>query len=137
MEENILRCSPQFHNAPRYDGILYRKDNGREAFAKLAHISLHDVNEVRYGVALIQPLDAPLGPRQKTDEDFGLFRVRARRRTDCEVIALTSIVRGALIMKDVGCEFDDQYYVLDVIDCDLFERMKPHFADRYPSQPAY
>ena len=135
--EDILRCNPDFHHAPRYDGIIYRKDNGVEAFAKLVYITTHVLREVRYGVVLIQPLDANLGPRRQKDMDLGLYRVHAKRRDQCEVIAINSIVRGALIVKDIGCEFDDEYYVLDVIDCDMFQRMKTHFATRFPSLAKY
>jgi hypothetical protein len=35
-----------------------------------------------------------------------------------------SIVRGALISKDYGAEYGDEYLVVDVVDFDLWLRLK-------------
>jgi len=39
-------------------------------------------------------------------------------------ISVESIVQGALLVKDFGAEYGDEYLVIDVVDSDMWLRLK-------------
>jgi hypothetical protein len=118
---DYLRCSPQFHNHPRYDHVLIRTTD-KFIFAQLIYIFSSVVGDATYPLALIQPLDSPTGARRLKDKDLGFFRLRARPRASSEFIYVRSIVRGALVARDF--EKPGDFLVIDLVDPDMFLRLK-------------
>lgn len=79
-------------------------------------------------MALVLPMDIPIiqseNVNRKSDQDLRLKRIQARPRSGAVVIDLDSIVRGALLVKAYGAQYDDEYIVVDAIDADMWWRMK-------------
>ena len=81
--------------------------------------------KIKYPLILAQPLDA-LVPEDKKEKDIdlGLIRVCAQPRQHAEIFSAASIIRGALLVRDFGENMDGNYLVMDIIDGDMFLRMK-------------
>ncbi|KAK1224722.1 hypothetical protein PQX77_012354 [Marasmius sp. AFHP31] len=78
-----------------------------------------------YEFALVQPYNAPKGPITSAERDMGLYRVRAELRKDSIFIPVRTIIRGAVLVERYGQDFgDDDYFVMDDIDEDMFIRMQ-------------
>ncbi|KAJ7176117.1 hypothetical protein C8R43DRAFT_1084647 [Mycena crocata] len=125
-ETDFLRCNPSFHGSPRFDGALVKTATGH-IFVKLIYmfqITLGDKNT--YPFALVEPLDAPLGPLCAKDKALNLFRVRAARAS--EFISVHSVVRGAVLVPDF--DRDGDYFIMDTQGADMFLRMREMYADR-------
>lgn len=120
---DYLRCSPMFHNAPRYDSVIIRTQDGM-IFGRLIFIFTCLVEGTSHPMALIQPCDAPIQNRPLKDRLLGLWRVRAQPRHKSEFIFTESIIRGALLLEDRSQPGD--FLVVNSIDTDMFLRMKLH-----------
>ncbi|KAG2046461.1 hypothetical protein BDR06DRAFT_992159 [Suillus hirtellus] len=120
---DYLCCSPMFHNAPRYDSIIIRTQDGI-IFGHLIFIFTCLVEGTSHPMALIQPCDAPIQHRPSKDRLLGLWRVRAQPWHKSEFIFTESIIRGALLLED--CSQPGDFLVVDSIDTDMFLRMKLH-----------
>lgn len=125
--QNYLRCSPQFHNQPRYDFVMY-ESKGKLIFAQLklvfqCHMNSEKAGQQTLALALVQPFDEriPAAERPRKDKELGLLRYRARHIKECTLIALGSIIRGALLVQDPLVP--DERLVVDVIDTDMFLRL--------------
>lgn len=118
---DYLRCHPIFHGNPRFDHIIVKTASGH-IFAQLVFLFNCVVDGTTYPIALIQPFDAPAGPRQSKDKDLCFYRVRRNARISCEFISTRSIVRGALLVEDY--ERVGDFLVMDLVDTDMFLRMK-------------
>lgn len=122
---DILRVSPSFHNKPRYDCIIVKVDEGRYIFARLLYIFGFTIDTKDYFTALILPMDLPPSPHYRTrNRDLRFTHVRARQRAFSVFISVESIVRGALLVEDFGAEYGDEYLVIDVVDSDMWLRLK-------------
>ncbi|KAF9457225.1 hypothetical protein BDZ94DRAFT_1342125 [Collybia nuda] len=58
---DFLRCNPSFHGAPRNDGVLIDRGEGRVLFAHLLFVFTCTVEDTIFQVAFVHPLDAPIG----------------------------------------------------------------------------
>ena len=130
LELDRLRCNPSFYGRPRYDTILYMTDKGA-AFGKLVYAFVCEVKEERFGIAYVQGLDAGVGTRGKRkDRELGLYRLRAKPRSQCEFIPVEAIVRGALVVDNPNDH--EEYFVVDTIDQDIFVRIMELHKLRFP-----
>ncbi|KAG2116407.1 uncharacterized protein F5147DRAFT_743074 [Suillus discolor] len=120
---DYLCCSPMFHNAPRYDSIIIRTQDGI-IFGRLIFIFTCLVEGTSHSMALIQPYDAPIQNRPLKDRLLGLWRVRAQPRHKSEFIFTESIIRGVLLLEDRSQPGD--FLVVDSTDTDMFLHMKLH-----------
>jgi hypothetical protein len=120
MTTDLLHCSPRSYKRPRYDCVLI-KTIGRPIFARLLFLFTCQVNSTTYPVALIQPFDAYVGPPRNKDRDLGLYRVRAKPRSQAEFVSVRSVIRGAYVVPTH--ERPDDYFVSDLIDSDWFLRL--------------
>ncbi|KAG1797825.1 uncharacterized protein HD556DRAFT_1431036 [Suillus plorans] len=120
---DYLRCSPMFHNAPRYDSVIIRTQD-RIIFGRLIFIFTCLVEGTSHPMALIQPCDAPIQNRPLKDRLLGLWRVGAQPQHKSEFIFTESIIRGALLLEDRSQPGD--FLVVDSIDTDMFLHMKLH-----------
>ena len=130
-EIDHLRCTPSFFNkGARYDGVVFHDGKGGHQFGKLRMVFISQVAKVSYPVALVEVLDIAhnSSARPALDHDLGLCRLRSRRKNDepSRLIPAEWIIRGALIVKDHGCEMGDEYFVVDVVDSDMFLRCKEY-----------
>ena len=129
-ESNILCVNPSFHNKARYDYALLQIDakQGTFIFAQLLHIFSITVNATTYYMALILPIDEPIPLshiNHSRDLKLKQRRLRARHRSKAAFINIELIVRGALLSPAFkeGEQYDE-YLVIDVIDEDMWWRMK-------------
>ncbi|KAJ7742454.1 hypothetical protein DFH07DRAFT_750441 [Mycena maculata] len=125
---DYLRCNPKFFGRPRYDGALVKTANG-DIFVKLIYLFKISVDDepdekkkVYHPLALVQPLDAPLGLLSAKDKALKLIRVRARPKQQSEFIFVRSIIRGAVLAPAFDRQGD--YLVMDVVDADMYFRLK-------------
>jgi hypothetical protein len=77
---------------------------------------------------LIQPYDTPVGQPTTHEKDLRLFRIRAKARTSSCFISAKLIVRGVVVIPTFLK--DDNYYVFDVLDDDLFMRVQDLWVER-------
>ncbi|KAJ7265517.1 hypothetical protein C8J57DRAFT_992587, partial [Mycena rebaudengoi] len=75
-----------------------------------------------HAFALVQPMDAGTGQLTSKDKALGFYRVRAKPRQNSEFISVHSIVRGALLVP--AGDRHGEYLVVDVVDEDMFLRLK-------------
>ncbi|RDX40073.1 hypothetical protein OH76DRAFT_1366742, partial [Lentinus brumalis] len=119
---DILRAHPEFHDRPRYDGILYSTTKG-PVFGELLCLLVSKIGGKEYPLALVHPYDAALARRPSAmDKALGFFPVRAQPRSRAGFIPVDSIIRGAVLVPD----FDSSAYFLvhDLVDGDMFFRIK-------------
>jgi hypothetical protein len=83
--------------------------------------------------ALIQPYDASVGQPTTREKDLRLFRIRAKARTSSCFISAKLIVRGVVVIPTFLK--DDNYYVFDVLDDDLFMRIRDLWKERLGTLP--
>ena len=57
--------------------------------------------------------------------------MKARKRSECEFIPVESIERGALVVADPTAPQGDGYFVMDIIDADMYMRMKQMYRARF------
>jgi hypothetical protein len=131
LETDYLRAHPMFFGQPRFDGIIYQDSDTTYAFANLIFMFVCEAYSQRIPMALVQPLDKFMGPARIEDFDLGLCRLRGKPRHLSRFIALRSVVRGALILKEAGR--NEEYLAIDTIDTDMFVRLHDLFPDRFGS----
>ncbi|KIY63252.1 hypothetical protein CYLTODRAFT_382521 [Cylindrobasidium torrendii FP15055 ss-10] len=143
-QTDIVRSISSFHSTERFDCILYHTVDGNYTFGRLLHI----IRCFPFGIdngpsivcALVHPYDAALLKSQELatlDQDLCFYRVRSQSRKDSRIIPIASIVRGALLVEDVfkvegylhqedyeAAKDRHDYLVMDIIDEDMFIRMK-------------
>lgn len=83
-----------------------------------------NVGDHTLSLALVLPLDAPIGPRHIIDRDLRLTRLRARPAASSEFIPVRSIIRGALLIPDFDTNSD--FFLVDYVDTDMFLRTERH-----------
>ena len=118
---DYLRCSPSFFGKPRNDCVLLRTVE-KLIFACLAFIFVIQIHGVFCPIVLVEPFDLYLGPTRRKDKELGLFRLGIKESS--EFMPLQSILRGSLIVKDFDTNRDGEFIVVDVIDGDMFLRIK-------------
>ena len=89
---------------------------------RLAFLFTCEIDKTVFPFALVQALDVGIGQRSRKDKDLHFYRVRERRRQDCEFISIHSIIRGALLAPDF--EKDGDYLIADLADTDMFLRLQ-------------
>lgn len=125
IQHNILRVNPNFHNQPRNDYVLIQAHEDDYTFAQLLQMFSIKYKDRTHHLALIWPMDHPVPLLNRgRDRDLRFTRVVARLRSSCVLVDIETIVRGALLVKDYASQFPDEHIVLDVIDADLWWRMK-------------
>jgi len=121
IKTDYLRCNPNFNTRPRYDFVIADLLQGR-AFAQLVFVFVCRVNKRDHRLALVQPLEKKSRVNtKKTDKGLSICRWRIRARDRCEVIPISSIVRGAVLVEDT--KFKGDYFVIDTLDEDMFVRV--------------
>ena len=116
---DYLRCNESFHHQPRYDHVLVATESGF-FFAKLLSLFQLQTDTQSHSLALVQVYGKPSGSTRRKDNNLGLYRVRVKPNPYA-IIALDSIVRGALLVEDADIQGD--YFVVDTVDGDMFLRI--------------
>ncbi|KAF4599037.1 hypothetical protein EYR40_006126 [Pleurotus pulmonarius] len=127
MATDHLRCSPKFHGHPRYDHVIIKTEEPLGAFTpflvgKIVFMFRCTIQDKNYHLALIDPLDALIGPRRVIDIELGLIRLRTKTHRTGEFIFIESIVRGAVVIEAFDTPGD--YLLVDTLDDDMFLRYK-------------
>ena len=121
---DYLRCSENFHGRPRYDFVIVQTVEKR-IFVQLIYIFTVTVSKVKYPLALVQPFNA-LVPNDtvEKDRDLGLIHVCTQARDKSKIIPVALIIRSAVLVKDLSVNMENDYLVMDIIDGDMFLRVK-------------
>ncbi|ETW76940.1 hypothetical protein HETIRDRAFT_328617 [Heterobasidion irregulare TC 32-1] len=97
---DYLHCSPLFHGHPRYDHVIVQTITSC-IFTQLVFLFTWRISDDQeLPIALIHPLDAPIGALHQKDEALGFFRLHAKPRVSSEFIFVRFIIRGALVVQD-------------------------------------
>lgn len=122
---DYLRCSPSFFHRPRRDFALCESSSGFY-FAKLLFVfTLQLKQDIVLPLALILPYDRIItSAKQTRDRNLGLYRVRHQSRP--QIIHMDSIICGAVVFPSF--EDDHEGFVFDVLDTDMFWRVKDLIA---------
>lgn len=125
-DTDLLRCSPTFFKAgERYDSIIYHDFGDTYKFGKLVFAFVCSLsNGERHPLLLVQPMTQV--NRRQMDTDLGLYPFKAEPRSQCRLIHLNSLVRGAVLYEDISRA--EHYFAVDVIDSDMFLRLKTWFG---------
>lgn len=77
-------------------------------------------------MALILPMDEsiPRAERVASDRVLRFARVRSRPKSKAAFIDIDSIVRGIVVVPSNDNEVGDEYLIFDVLDEDIWWRMK-------------
>ncbi|KAF6744588.1 hypothetical protein DFP72DRAFT_1078429 [Ephemerocybe angulata] len=134
---DFLRMNQSFHGRQRYDFGLFSIYGGNYIIGQLIAVLGVHVNDIEYLVAIILPCDEPLTGgtaqerRERTaqkhrDRALGFHRVRRRpRKQDSVAVLARTLVRRALMVPDFGDSLhNDEFLVVDVVDADMWLRMK-------------
>jgi hypothetical protein len=112
--------------------VIIQTHDNRPLFAQLLFLFKCRVVDTEYSLALILPFDQhiPIHERPKKDVDLGLHRVRARPRKSAEFIFTKSIIRGALLVNSFDVGREDESFVIDTIDTDMFLWLRSLYTQR-------
>ncbi|KAG1847898.1 hypothetical protein F4604DRAFT_1883959 [Suillus subluteus] len=117
-----LRCNPHFHGQAWFDHALIQLTAEQIAFVRLIFMfKCHIPNIGPFEFAPVQPYTARISHR-RMDHIFKLTRVKAVPRSSSIFIPLKSFIHGAVLVPD--SEHQDEYFVVDHIDGDMFLQMK-------------
>jgi hypothetical protein len=122
-DTDYIRCSPKYHNYPRYDCVLLNTSNG-PVFAQLVLVFVVVVDGKDYSIALVrayEQLRLVSARLRKKDEDLGFLRLQQLKEHRMEFVWAQSIVRGAVIVP----AYDDKNHsiVFDILDADMTLRV--------------
>lgn len=144
IELDHLRAHPKFHNRARYDAVIAEDPaTHRPFFARLEYIfSCRPISATSrtFVLALVQPFD-PVTQRSQHDRELGYLRLQPRHRAgklSFQFIFVETIIRGALLVPtslDKKHQVDDECIVFDVLDDDMFVRVRRDFPATTSSQP--
>lgn len=122
---NHLRVSAAFHGRDRHDFVLVQTHEDKFCFAQLLYLFKITYDDAVYPLALVLPMDAQVPTSHRArDRDLRFTRIFARPMAAAVVIDVRSISRGALLIKDYGVKDSRTFIVVDVIDADMWWRMK-------------
>lgn len=116
---DYLRCNKSFFGHPRFDHVIVAAEGG-SFFAQLLCLFKFQSGNRSHSLALTRTYGRPPGGIRRKDRELGLYRVRVKS-SPYKIIALESIVRGAVLVEDTDNPGD--YFVVDTIDGDMFLRM--------------
>ncbi|KAF9784401.1 hypothetical protein BJ322DRAFT_1194914 [Thelephora terrestris] len=116
---DYLRCNESFFGHPRFDHVIVAAEGG-PFFAQLLCLFKIQAGTHSHSLALTRTYGLPPGSTRRKDRELGLYRVRVKSRP-YKIIAIESIVRGAVLVEDGDNPGD--YFVVDTIDSDMFLRM--------------
>lgn len=130
VEKNILRTNPNFYHKERYDCALIQVQEKKAIFVRLKFLFSIRVEQETYYMALVLPMDQiPTASNRSRDQKLRLTRVRSRPLGSSIFIHVDSIIRGALLTKDHSKNSaDNEYFVNQFIDQDLWMRMQPEYT---------
>ncbi|KAF9500138.1 hypothetical protein BDN71DRAFT_1577754 [Pleurotus eryngii] len=123
MHTDHLWCSPKFHGCLRYDHVIVKTEEPLGVFtpfliSKIVFMFWCTIQDKDYHLALIDPLDALIGPRHVIDAELGLIRLRTKTHQTSEFIFIESIVCGAVVTEAFDTPGD--YLLVDTLDDDMF-----------------
>ncbi|KAJ7261681.1 hypothetical protein C8J57DRAFT_1071747 [Mycena rebaudengoi] len=117
---DILRCNPHFHDAPRFDSVIYEDDDNPLAMGQFYFIfRCHLPSDAALDLAMVRPFRrTSWQPNTPTDCPI---REKLSLKS-CHFIALEHVVRGALLSPIFGGK-DGMHYIIDCVDEDMYLRV--------------
>ena len=94
-------------------------------FACLLYLFTFSFEAVVLPVALILPF-SEISVLRHQDKDLGFHRLRARQQAESAFISIQSISHGAFIVPENSRDGD--FLVIDVVDTDMFLRIKAMYS---------
>ncbi|KAF9060741.1 hypothetical protein BDP27DRAFT_1452568 [Rhodocollybia butyracea] len=122
---DYLRCNPHFRGEARFDFVIF-KGIVDPVFAQMHYIFVCKARDQEYPLALVQSYKV-VHARPRIDKDLGILRIR--KGTQTELIPVSSIIRGAVVLplaSDNLAEANDML-VFDALDADMFLRIKNYY----------
>jgi hypothetical protein len=120
---DFLHCSPSFHGQERHDCAricTHKKDsNSKNIFAQILFMFKYTVGNQCLDLALVLPMDAPIGSQPAVDQDLRFTWLCARPVVSSEFLSIHSIIHGALLVPDYANPHQD-FFLVDVVDSDMF-----------------
>ena len=116
---DYLCCNKSFFGHPRFDHVLVADESG-SSFAQLLCLFKIQAGTHSHSLALTRTYGQTPGGTLRKDKELGLYRVRVKL-SPYKIIAIESIIRGAVLVEDVDKPGD--HFVVDTIDGDMFLRM--------------
>jgi hypothetical protein len=116
-----------FFGKPRYDFIMVNSSTG-PFFAQLVFLFATKTGTRTNAWALIHPYDSPVGYPSTYEKGLEFYRIRAKTRSSTRFIPANAIIRGALVIPTHLK--DNDYYVFDLLDDDLFMRVRELWRKR-------
>ncbi|KAG1859330.1 hypothetical protein DFJ58DRAFT_715722 [Suillus subalutaceus] len=121
---DYLWCNPSFHGHERHNCALIctndKDGNDNNIFVRILFMFKHTVGSKVLDLALVQTMDARMGPQRIIDRHLRLTHLRVRPLASSEFITLHSIIRGVLIVPDFAVPGD--HFLVDYVDTDIFLR---------------
>ncbi|KAJ7873127.1 hypothetical protein B0H14DRAFT_3561224, partial [Mycena olivaceomarginata] len=117
---DILRCNPRFHNAPRYDCVIYETDDDPFAMGELCFVfRCHLPGKAALDLAMVRPFrKTSWQPNTRTD-----CPIREKMpATTASFVALEHVVRGTLLCPIFGGKVG-MHYIIDCVDEDMYLRV--------------
>ncbi|KAJ7079129.1 hypothetical protein B0H15DRAFT_859196 [Mycena belliarum] len=117
---DILRCNSHFHNAPRFDCVIFETDDDPIAIGELQFVfRCHLPGGAALDLALVRPFrKTSWQPNTRTN-----CPIREKMATaSCGFIALEHVVRGTLLCPIFGGKAG-MHYIIDCIDEDMYLRI--------------
>ena len=119
---DYLCCNPEFSGRPQYDFVIVNHLRGY-VFAQLVFVFVCRVNRSDFHLVLVQPLEkSTRSSTRLVDRKLSIYRWQIWAWTRCEVIPLSCIVHGAVLVVDAKHSGD--HLVIDMLDEDMFLRVK-------------
>lgn len=132
MNTNYLHCNPTFFNKPGYDSVIFDA-SAKNPFAHLLYIFVIWIDGKSYPIALIQAFNTYLGPPKCKDQELGFLCVGIRPWSSAEFISVRSIIWGALLVLVFEEGKNNEYFIMDLIDADMFLRCQDiHHGGKCP-----
>ncbi|TFK59648.1 hypothetical protein BDN72DRAFT_890374 [Pluteus cervinus] len=127
-----LRCSPMFHGHPRYDSVMINQDPEPPILGKLVFLFAYTVNEIEVPLALVQLYEI-YDIESEVEIDLEMIRLHLPLDAPALLLPITSFIRGACVSPAFDAPND--YYLLDVVDTDMFLRTRRSYPAYYDLNP--
>ncbi|KAJ7344065.1 hypothetical protein DFH08DRAFT_701692 [Mycena albidolilacea] len=117
---DILHCNPRFHNAPRFDCIIYETDDDLIAMGELFFVfRCHLPGNVVIDFAMVRTFrKTTWQPNTRTD-----CPIREKMpATAASFVTLEHVVHGTLLCPIFGGKAE-MHYIIDCVDEDMYLRV--------------
>jgi Trp operon repressor len=122
LHRDLLRCNPCVYGKERRDCVLVNTQSG-VAIARLLMLLECSISASSHPLqlAVIVYFDLVRRALSPLERALGFRRLRQRPRQSAEIISVSSITRGALMVPTLGSQTGD-FLANDLVDSDMYLR---------------